>query len=284
MQRRSFPLSLGTALALAVLASPAAMGHGGAHMDPDDQDRGPAMMGGYPGQDMGPGMMGGYPGQGTGPGMMGGYPGQGMGPGMRGGYPGQGMGPGMMGGYPGQGMGPGMMGGYPGQGMGPGMMGGYPGQGMGPGMMGGYPGQGMGPGMMGGYPGQGMGPGMMGGYPGQGMGPGMMGGYHGQGMGPGFWTLLTPEQHQQARQLMTEHQAAQYERRGEMMRLRQSLMAELHAEDAPDADALAETQARLAELQRQIWLEHRALHDALLGLLDEEQRQRLTPGDQASPE
>ncbi|RTR05927.1 hypothetical protein [Halomonas nitroreducens] len=245
MQRRSFPLSLGTALAIAVLASPAAMGHGGAHVDPDGQGRGPAMMGGYPGQ---------------------------------------GMGPGMMGGHPGQGMGPGMMGDYSGQGMGPGMMGDYSGQGMGPGMMGGYPGQGMGPGMMGGYPGQGMGPGMMGGYPGQGMGPGMMGGYSGQGMGPGLWALFTPEQHRQAQQLMAEHRASQYERRGEMMRLQQSLMAELHAEGEPDADTLAETQTRLAELQRQMWLERRALHDALMGLLTEEQRQRFTPGGQASPE
>ncbi|XKE46896.1 hypothetical protein LG302_07100 [Halomonas organivorans] len=248
MKRRRLPRTLGLVLATALLSSPAAFGHGGGGMGHH------GMMG-----DSGPGM---------GPGMMGGY-GPGMGPGMMGGY-GPGMGPGMMGGY-GPGMGPGMMGGH-GPGMGPGMMGGH-GPGMGPGMMGGY-GPGMEPGMMGGY-GPGMGPGMMGGY-GPGMGPGMMGGY-GPGTDYGFWSLLNDDQREQARTLMQDFRAGQYERGGEMMALQQQLMALLHAEGDIDTDAVADTQARLAELQRQIWQEHRRLHRSLFELLDEEQRRRLSP-------
>ncbi|MCE8002770.1 Spy/CpxP family protein refolding chaperone [Billgrantia ethanolica] len=173
---------------------------------------------------------------------------------------GMGQGGGMMSG----GMGPGMMGG----GMGPGMMGG----GMGPGMMGG----GMGPGMMGG----GMGPGMMGG----GMGPGMMGG----GMmpcpmmddGKGMMQMLEPEQRNEMRELMREHRPAQFERMGQLMNLRDDLMAAMHGE-RPDPEEVQAIHAQMAELHGEMMAEMVRMRNAMHDLLTDEQREQL---QQATPQ
>ncbi|MCE8023425.1 Spy/CpxP family protein refolding chaperone [Billgrantia aerodenitrificans] len=173
---------------------------------------------------------------------------------------GMGQGGGMMSG----GMGPGMMGG----GMGPGMMGG----GMGPGMMGG----GMGPGMMGG----GMGPGMMGG----GMGPGMMGG----GMmpcpmmddGKGMMQMLVPEQRNEMRELMREHRPAQFERMGQLMNLRDDLMAAMHGE-RPDPEEVQAIHAQMAELHGEMMAEMVRMRNAMHDLLTDEQREQL---QQATPQ
>ncbi|MBB3139942.1 hypothetical protein [Halomonas organivorans] len=123
--------------------------------------------------------------------------------------------------------------------------------------------------------GPGMGPGMMGGY-GHGMGPGMMGGY-GPGMGPDTWSLFNEDQRQRARALMDDFHQRQCEHGGEMMVLQQDLMTQLYADEKRDPQALADTQSRLAELQRQMWQEHRQLQQSLFELLDEEQRRRLAP-------
>ncbi|MCE8043538.1 MULTISPECIES: Spy/CpxP family protein refolding chaperone [Halomonadaceae] len=166
-----------------------------------------------------------------------------------------------------QGMGPG--GGMMGGGMGPGMMGG----GMGPGMMDG----GMGPGMMGG----GMGPGMMGG----GMGPGMMGG----GMMPcpmmdgakGMMQMLEPEQRSELRELMREHRPAQFERMGQLMNLRDDLMAAMHTE-RPDPEEVQAIHAQMAELHGEMMAEMVRMRNAMHDLLTDEQREQWQ--QQATPQ
>ncbi|MGR4069105.1 Spy/CpxP family protein refolding chaperone [Billgrantia sp. C5P2] len=162
------------------------------------------------------------------------------------------------------GMGPGMMGG----GMGPGMMGG----GMGPGMMGG----GMGPGMMGG----GMGPGMMGG----GMGPGMMGGGMMpcpmmSGGGKDMLPMLDQEQRSEYRELMKEHRPAQFERMGQLMNLRDDLMAALHVE-RPDPEEIQALHGQMAELHGEMMAEMVRMRNAMHDLMTEEQREQL---QQATP-
>ena len=162
------------------------------------------------------------------------------------------------------GMGSGMMGGS----MGPGMMGG----GMGPGMMGG----GMGPGMMG--------PGMMGG----GMGPGMMGGSMGgmmpcpmmSGGGKNMLSMLDQEQRSEYRELMQEHRPAQFERMGQLMNLRDDLMAALHAE-RPDPEEIQALHGRMAELHGDMMAEMVRMRNAMHDLMSEEQREQLR---QATPQ
>ena len=153
-----------------------------------------------------------------------------------------------------------------GSGQGPMMQGDSQG-GMGPGMMGG----GMGPGMMGG----GMGPGMMGG----GMGPGMM---MGGGMmpcpmmesGKGMMSMLDPEQRGELRELMQEHRPAQFERMGQMMNLRDDLMAEMHAE-RPDPDEVQARHGRMAELHGEMMAEMVRMRNAMHDLMTDEQREQL---------
>ncbi|WP_445157008.1 Spy/CpxP family protein refolding chaperone [Halomonas sp. E14] len=157
------------------------------------------------------------------------------------------------------------------QGMGPG--GGMMGGGMGPGMMGG----GMGPGMMGG----GMGPGMMGG----GMGPGMMGG----GMmpcpmmddGKGMMQMLEPEQRNEMRELMREHRPAQFERMGQLMNLRDDLMAAMHGE-RPDPEEVQAIHAQMAELHGEMMAEMVRMRNAMHDLLTDEQREQWQ--QQATPQ
>ncbi|PMR67155.1 Spy/CpxP family protein refolding chaperone [Halomonas heilongjiangensis] len=172
------------------------------------------------------------------------------------------------------------------QGMAGGMMDGGQG-GMGPGMKGGMMGGGMGPGMMGGMMGGGMGPGMMGGMMGGGMGPGMMGGMMGGGQGgmmpcpmmsgPGMGMMqqmLEPEQYREMRELMQEHRPIQFERMGQLMNLREDLMAAMH-DSRPDPETVQELHGRMAELHGEMLAERVRLHNAMHDLLTEEQRQQL---------
>ncbi|MDX5434505.1 MAG: Spy/CpxP family protein refolding chaperone [Halomonas sp.] len=172
-----------------------------------------------------------------------------------------GMGSGMMSG----GMGPSMMSG----GMGPGMMSG----GMGPGMMSG----GMGSGMMGG----GMGPGMMGG----GMGPGMMGGdmmlCPMMGGEKTTMPMLDAEQRSEMRELMQEYRPAQFERMGQLMNLRDDLMAAMHAE-RPDPEEVQAIHAQMAELHGEMMAEMVRMRNAMHDLLTDEQREQWQ--QQAAPE
>ncbi|PXX97211.1 Spy/CpxP family protein refolding chaperone [Halomonas sp. LBP4] len=147
---------------------------------------------------------------------------------------------------------------------------------------------GMGPGMMGGMMGGGqggMGPGMMGGMMGGGqggMGPGMMGGMMGGGMMPcpmmaegmGMMSLLTPEQRDEMRELMREHRPAQFERMGQMMNLREDLMAVMR-DSRPDPVAVQEQHARVAELHGEMMAEMVRMRNAMHDLLTDEQRQQL---------
>ncbi|MGY6566497.1 MAG: Spy/CpxP family protein refolding chaperone [Halomonadaceae bacterium] len=156
------------------------------------------------------------------------------------------------------------------QGMGPG--GGMMGGGTGPGMMGG----GMGPGMMGG----GMGPGMMGG----GMGPGMMGGdmmpCPMMDGGKGMMQMLEPEQRSELRELMREHRPTQFERMGQLMNLRDDLMAAMHAE-RPDPEEVQAIHAQMAELHGEMMAEMVRMRNAMHDLLTDEQREQL---QQATPQ
>ncbi|MDI5986203.1 Spy/CpxP family protein refolding chaperone [Halomonas sp. M4R5S39] len=150
----------------------------------------------------------------------------------------------------------------------PGGMMGYGQGGMGPGMMGG----GMGPGMMGG----GMGPGMMSG----GMGPGMMGGgmmpcpmMGGPGMGM-MQQLLTPEQHDEMRELMQQHRPTQLEHMGQMLDLHDELVSQMQ-QARPDPEAVQELHGRMAELQGEMLAEQVRQRNAMHDLLTDEQRQQL---------
>ncbi|MFQ3786723.1 Spy/CpxP family protein refolding chaperone [Halomonas sp. A29] len=140
------------------------------------------------------------------------------------------------------------------------------------GMMGG----GMGPGMMG----SGMGPGMMG----SGMGPGMMGG----GMmpcpmldgGKGMMPMLEPEQRSEMRELMREHRPAQFERMGQLMNLRDDLMAAMHTE-RPDPEEVQALHGQMAELHGEMLAEMVRMRNAMHDLMTEEQREQM---QQAAPE
>ncbi|EWH03921.1 Spy/CpxP family protein refolding chaperone [Halomonas sp. BC04] len=141
---------------------------------------------------------------------------------------------------------------------------------------------GMGPGMMsggqGGMMGGGQGPGMMGG----GMGPGMMGGGMGPGMMPcpmmeggmGMMSMLDPEQRSELRELMQEHRPAQFERMGQMMNLRDDLMAAMHAE-RPDPDEVQARHGRMAELHGEMMAEMVRMRNAMHDLMTDEQRAQL---------
>jgi len=175
-------------------------------------------------------------------------PGAGMGAGY-----GCGMHPGMMYGmHPGMyGMHPGMMG----MGMGPGMMG----YGMGPGMMG--PGMmGYGPGTMGGY---GMGPGM-----GYGMGPGMMG-------VPGYGRIpdLTPDQRKQISKIQDETRKKNWELMGQLMD-EQARLRDQYEAPKQDANAVANAQKRINELQRQMYDDATKAHERMEAVLSKEQKGR----------
>ncbi|SDL42583.1 Heavy-metal resistance [Franzmannia pantelleriensis] len=155
-----------------------------------------------------------------------------------------------------------------------GMMGGSQG-GMSPGMMGGNQG-GMSPGMMGGNQG-GMSPGMMKGMMGGGMMPcPMMGG----GAGMGMMSMLDDEQRSAMRELMQEHRPAQFERMGQMMNLRDDLMAEMHGE-RPDPDEVQALHGQMAELHGEMMAEMVRMRNAMHDLMSDEQRQQL---EQATPE
>ena len=161
----------------------------------------------------------------------------------------------------------GMMGGDQG-GMGSGMM---------EGMMGGSQG-GMGSGMM---------EGMMGGGQG-GMGPGMMQGMMGGDMMPcpmmsagmGMMSMLDDEQRSEMRELMQEHRPAQFERMGQLMNLRDDLMAEMHGE-RPDPDEVQSLHGQMAEMHGEMMAEMVRMRNAMHDLMSDEQRQQL---EQATPE
>ena len=154
------------------------------------------------------------------------------------------------------------------------------------GMMGDQEGQGR-P-MMGGMMGGGQGPGMMGGSQG-GMGPGMMKGMMGGGMMPcpmmggadmRMMSMLDDEQYREMRELMQEHRPAQFERMGQMMNLRDDLMAEMHGE-RPDPDEVQALHGQLAELHGAMMAEMVRMQNAMHDLMSDEQRQQL---EQATPE
>jgi Spy/CpxP family protein refolding chaperone len=154
------------------------------------------------------------------------------------------------------GYGPGMMGG-------PGMGGdgyGCPGMGYGmhPGMMG-Y-GYGMHPGMMG----YGMGPGMMGGY---GMGPGMMG-PGGRGMAD-----LTPEQRKQIGKLQDETRKKNWELMGQVMD-EQARLRDQYDAPKPDSDAVASSQKKINDLQRQMYENANKAHERMEAVLTKEQKEK----------
>lgn len=143
------------------------------------------------------------------------------------------------------------------------------------GMMGGSQG-GMSPGMMGGNQG-GMSPGMMKGMMGGGMMPcPMMGG----GAGMGMMSMLDDEQRSAMRELMQEHRPAQFERMGQMMNLRDDLMAEMHGE-RPDPDEVQALHGQMAELHGEMMAEMVRMRNAMHDLMSDEQRQQL---EQATPE
>lgn len=154
------------------------------------------------------------------------------------------------------------------RGCGPGMMGG-PGMG-GPGMMGGdaygCPGMGYGmhPGMMGYGMGMGMGPGMMGGY---GMGPGMMG-PGGRGMAD-----LTPEQRKQIGKIQDETRKKNWELMGQVMDEQARLRDQY---DAPkqDSDAMASSQKKINDLQRQMYENASKAHERMEAVLTKEQKEK----------
>ncbi|MBD3895837.1 periplasmic heavy metal sensor [Halomonas sp. ML-15] len=135
---------------------------------------------------------------------------------------------------------------------------------------------GMGPGMMGGNQG-GMGSGMMGGSQG-GMGSDMMGGgmmpcpMMGEGMG--MMSMLDPEQRSEMRELMQEHRPAQFERMGQMMNLREDLMAEMQQE-RPDPESVQERHARMAELHGEMMADMVRMRNAMNDLMTDEQREQL---------
>lgn len=133
----------------------------------------------------------------------------------------------------------------------------------------------MSPGMMGSQ--QGMGPGMM-----SGMMPCPMMGGTGTGMTGGAMSDdLTPEQHEEMRRLMQEHRPTQFERMGELMNLRENLMAQMNG-PRPDPNEIQALHDRMAKLQGEMLAERVRLHNALHDVLTEEQRERLLEAPSAS--
>ncbi|WP_163560691.1 Spy/CpxP family protein refolding chaperone, partial [Halomonas sp. NO4] len=132
----------------------------------------------------------------------------------------------------------------------------------------------------------GMGPGMMGQG---GMGPGMMKGMMGSGMMPcpmmggsgmGMQQLLEPEQRSEMRELIQGHRQEQLEGMGQMMNLRDDLMA-LMQEARPDPDEIQALHGQMAELHGEMLADRVRHHNALNDLLTDEQREQL---QQAMPE
>lgn len=115
-----------------------------------------------------------------------------------------------------------------------------------------------------------------------GMGPGMMGGMMGDmpcpmmgGSSMGMMQpMLEPDQRSEMRELMQEQRPAQFERMGQLMNLRDDLLAQMH-EERPDPEAIQELHARMAELHGEMLAERVRLHNAMHDLLTEEQRQQL---------
>lgn len=148
--------------------------------------------------------------------------------------------------------------------------------------------------MMGEKSGQnGMGPSMMGGMMGggqSGMGPGMMKGMMGGGMMPCpmmsgadmsmMQQMLDSEQHSEMRELMQSHRPTQFERMGQLMNLRDDLMAEMHGE-RPDPDEVQTLHGQMAELHGEMMAEMVRMRNAMHDVMTEEQRQQLeqTPPD-----
>ncbi|MGR2739115.1 Spy/CpxP family protein refolding chaperone [Billgrantia sp. Q4P2] len=142
------------------------------------------------------------------------------------------------------------------------------------GMMGG----GMGGGMMGGGM---MGGGMMGGgMMGGGMGPGMMPCPMMSGEAKSLLPMLDQEQRSELRELIHEHRPTQFERMGQIMNLRDDLMAAMHAE-RPDPEEVQALHAQMAELHGEMMAEMVRLRNAMHDLMTEEQRQQL---QQAMPD
>jgi len=135
----------------------------------------------------------------------------------------------------------------------------------GAGMMGG--GWGMGPG------GYGMGAGMMGGY---GMGPGMMGGYGmGAGCGMGLQGLsdLSADQRTRINRIQDETRRKHWELMGKVMD-EQARLRDLQDAPTRDSDAIANTQKKISELQRQMYEASADAHKRVGAVLTKEQQEK----------
>ncbi|CAM4303567.1 periplasmic heavy metal sensor [Vreelandella rituensis] len=135
--------------------------------------------------------------------------------------------------------------------------------------------------MMGGQ--GGMGSGMMMGGQG-GMGPGMMiGGQGGMmpcpmmgGMGPmsSMAGMLDEQQMSTMREMRQEHRAAQLQRMGEMMNLRDDMMQIMQAE-RPDPEEVKALHGQMANLRGEMMADKVRMHNQMQDLLTDEQREQM---------
>ncbi|MGE6779873.1 Spy/CpxP family protein refolding chaperone [Vreelandella titanicae] len=135
--------------------------------------------------------------------------------------------------------------------------------------------------MMGGQ--GGMGSGMMMGSQ-EGMYPGMMmGGQSGMmpcpmmgGMGTmsGMAGMLDEQQMSTMREMRQEHRAAQFERMGEMMNLRDDMMQIMQAE-RPEPEEVKALHAQMANLHGDMMADNVRMHNQMQDLLTDEQREQM---------